>query len=1388
MPLLANKRAGNFATSRKIPGHGLMIECQTRKYSMVQQVQSLAGESNRVPHTEIFGNNTIAQRDGNKSTAIGQPSVPSPPPKSQKLKQRLPKGLRNAATNRQKAGGKRAVDPTTRLPPARRQHQSGSTRQLIDEQHIHNTFDLPTKEDYPHAPPSLFTQPSSFIFNTSYLRSRRETHCLHGIWRCTVTSQITDRPSISAIGEGRSKSNAEKAACLHVIAKLHHSGTLKEAYSDANDTTIDKQTLQSEADAKEDVYNYAARFGCIPTFSVRTVQIHKRGRSRRSVEVTIELPEQGIKVAMRGVDLRVAEIGASIMFKREAERYHAAHGSDNIVIRDSNVLNTGNAGFFIDFYKIMNPGTTVEATLSSAKHLNAFKWFSSYRGQVLINNEPVGDPVDMIGKGKAEQVAFLTAAIAIAKEDDELFHQFLRTPKAANGAVLKPLAPVTMRVDSDCVLTMIDTLGEARNRGLPDEKEDVAGDDETNIKRLRTRVEMNPALIPLRNRELQKKHEAYMKNPDLEILRAKKEGLPMNQYRAKVIDLVKNNAYSIIVGATGSGKTTQVPQILLEDAISGGFGTQCNIICTQPRRIAATSVARRVAVERNEALQNTVGYHVRFDAKLPRFGGSISYCTTGILLSQLQHGADATLDGISHLIIDEVHERDILIDFLLIVLKNVQKERERAGKPTPKVILMSATLDTELFAGYFGHVANDGSSITCPLLSVPGRTFPVREYFLEEILETLKGSHPSNLGLLDPPTQEYLDVERNFIANPSATTQSSTSENLPDVKDSTIDWKTERTISSRGEHIISTEQEDALVPLGLVAATIAHIAKTTNEGAILVFLPGLAEIVKTEEILRSHGPLGIDFNDERAFKISKLHSTISADQTDVFNAVPPGCRKIILATNIAETSITIPDVQFVVDCGKLREKRYDQLRRITKLQCTWISKSNAKQRAGRAGRVQNGNYYALYSEKRYNSLRVIGLPEMLRSDLQEICLDIKSHGFKSSIRDVLAAAIEPPSPSAVDASVTELQGLDALTDDEKLTPLGKLLASLYVPLSEHIFESSLTRQRPVHPSLGKMIVLSVIFRCLDPILILGAASNERSLFVSPLERRKEAGEARNSFTQESGSDHIALINAFGEMRHIRASRGDHAMLSFARNNFLHPGAFRTIDNTVQQIETILIEAGLIPKTDPKSRFRFEYGDPQLNENSSSVPLIKALILAGTHPNLAVGTGPILYRTPNEASAMIHPSSTNYVAPKLAKGSSQLPTLLMYSSMAKSTDGNTLFLRETSETTPLTAALFGGRLLVKGRVIEMDFWLPFYVRADSRAIKAILEFKKGLDRLLTGTFNDLCKGRNGSSNFLADSPARRAFARGLVEVLSRDINAKESYGDQTNSKSLRFSQR
>lgn len=211
----------------------------------------------------------------------------------------------------------------------------------------------------------------------------------------------------------------------------------------------------------------------------------------------------------------------------------------------------------------------------------------------------------------------------------------------------------------------------------------------------------------------------------------------MNQFVQQVIKTVAENNFCTIVGETGSGKTTQVPQILLDRAIDDGMGSAVNILCTQPRRIAATSVARRVAAERGQNTGKTVGYHVRHDAALPNYSGSITYCTTGILLKQLQN-PDEVMDSVSHIILDEVHERDINLDFTLIMIKRSFIERARLGKSIPKLILMSATVDTSIFENYFADQRLGPLAGPCPALRVPGRTFPVQRHYLTDIMNKLK--------------------------------------------------------------------------------------------------------------------------------------------------------------------------------------------------------------------------------------------------------------------------------------------------------------------------------------------------------------------------------------------------------------------------------------------------------------------------------------------------------------------------------------------------------------------------------------------------------------------------------------------------------------------------
>lgn len=1117
---------------------------------------------------------------------------------------------------------------------------------------------------------------------------------------------------------------------------------------------LDSNTRAEQKDAKIDIYNYAARFDCIPNFESRVVAPFK-GRQKKLVEVSVDLPEQNIHVVARAFDSFSAELTAALKFKKQAELYHAHAGKGSIVVRDLGALTTANARGFFDFYKIITPNAKVALSCEPGRDATRN---SCYKSQVTINSILIGRPVEMRSKKGSEDLAYLTAAIALKKEQPHFFPRFFEALKAGNGTILKPVPPTRVQIKSDAVFLMDSTLHAARELNLLDRLDDKTDQpilEEETFSRSRPPrylLPRTPLATKQRDSQMQEAHRAYLQDITLDELRWKRSQLPMSQYRAKVLDLINKHQYSIIVGATGSGKTTQVPQIILEEAVVKGSGSACNVICTQPRRIAARSVARRVAQERAELLQATVGYHVRSDAKLPLNRGSISFCTTGTLLLQLQRSPDAIMDAVSHLIVDEIHDRATEVDFLLVTLKRLIRERTLSRRPCPKVVLMSATIDTDLFATYFSH----GQGIAnCPSLTVPGRTFPVKEKYLDSILDELKQSYPaSSLRLLqdDDPTSSYLTINKEFLRE---TISRAT------ALESVIDWKKERKLSAEGEMITCNETDDALVPNALVATTIAHIAKTSDQGAILAFLPGIDEIVRVEKWLTETQLLGLNFRDNSQFKIYMLHSSIAEGQTEVFDVVPRGCRKIILATNIAETSITIPDVQFVVDTGKVREKHYDQIRRISHLKCTWISKSNSKQRAGRAGRVQDGNYYALFPKEIYNSMRASAQAEILRSDLQETCLAIRAQAFTVPIREFLGEALEPPPPKAVDASVINLKALDALTSDEELTPLGRLLAKL-----------------PIHPSLGKMIILGVIFRCLDPMLIIGAATAERPIFVQPLSHRREAQEAKYLMAESYGSDHIAIVNAVHRMLYHSRS-GPEALRAYAMRSFIHFGAYTSTIGTAKQIENILINAGLIPFTAPSERQNLQFGPPSLNQNSANISLIKAIALAGLHPNLATVQSPRFLRTPGEGSVMIHPSSVNTSRSK--HNEMPLGTLYSYSSMVNTSQGNLMFIRDTTRCTPLMAALFGGKIKqTSSNSLEMDDWLRWWIndgfdRGSMRIARTIVAFREALERVLSLTFRDLSNLDKPKSNKQALAETANLlslFTDGVVQLLDREVQSTQ----------------
>ncbi|XP_050211111.1 DExH-box ATP-dependent RNA helicase DExH7, chloroplastic isoform X2 [Mercurialis annua] len=537
-------------------------------------------------------------------------------------------------------------------------------------------------------------------------------------------------------------------------------------------------------------------------------------------------------------------------------------------------------------------------------------------------------------------------------------------------------------------------------------------------------------------RQEQEKKKKMQKYKDMLKNRA---ALPIAGLQNEILQMLKENNFLVICGETGSGKTTQVPQYILDDMIESGCGGQCNIICTQPRRIAAISVAERVADERCEPSPGSsgslVGYQVRLDSARNE-KTKLLFCTTGILLRKL--AGDKNLTGITHVIVDEVHERSLLGDFLLIVLKNLIEKQADHGTPKLKVILMSATVNSTLFSSYFGH---------CPVLTAQGRTHPVTTYFLEDIYESidyhLASDSPAAFSNQTSTINKSGSVnnrrgKKNLVLSGWGDDSLLSEDTVnPDYDSSSYQSYCEQT------HKNLKRLNEYIIDYDLLEDLICHIDETYGEGSILVFLPGVSEIhMLLDRLVASYR-----FGGPSSDWILPLHSSIaSADQKKAFLRPPGNIRKVIIATNIAETSITIDDVVYVIDCGKHKENRYNPQKKLTSMVEDWISQANARQRRGRAGRVKPGICFCLYTRHRFEKLmRPYQVPEMLRMPLVELCLQIKILSL-GHIKPFLSKALEPPKDEAMTSAISLLFEVGAVEGDEELTPLGHHLAKLPVDL------------------------------------------------------------------------------------------------------------------------------------------------------------------------------------------------------------------------------------------------------------------------------------------------------------------------------------------------------
>ncbi|CAI5478313.1 unnamed protein product [Closterium sp. Yama58-4] len=491
-------------------------------------------------------------------------------------------------------------------------------------------------------------------------------------------------------------------------------------------------------------------------------------------------------------------------------------------------------------------------------------------------------------------------------------------------------------------------------------------------------------------------------SPEGASMLALRQSLPAWKERERLLQAVRDNQVVVVSGETGCGKTTQLPQYLLEDAVESGQGAQSSIICTQPRRISAVAVAERVAAERGESIGQSVGYQVRLEARRSR-ATHLLFCTTGVLLRRL--ASDPLLTGVTHIVVDEIHERGMNEDFLLIVLRDLLPRRSDL-----KLVLMSATLNADLFSQYFNGA---------PTLHIPGFTYPVRSYFLEDVLE-LTGHEVTLYNQVDDYGSEQQWKRRRQMAlmekrrkslEPSfvqeALANHSFASHSPFVQRSMERWTGEGVGFSLIESALEFAEREEEPREGKQDA--AGVVGSRDAGAVLVFMTGWDDIIGMRDRLREHPLLG----DESRVLLLTCHGSMPIEEQKlIFNPPPPGVTKVILATNMAETSITINDVALVIDTGKAKETSYDAVNNVPCLLPQWVSKASVKQRRGRAGRVRPGVCFHLYPRPLFAALPEYGQPELLRAPLHSLCLQIKTLGL-GNIGEFLGKAIQPPEPLAV---------------------------------------------------------------------------------------------------------------------------------------------------------------------------------------------------------------------------------------------------------------------------------------------------------------------------------------------------------------------------------------
>jgi pre-mRNA-splicing factor ATP-dependent RNA helicase DHX38/PRP16 len=544
---------------------------------------------------------------------------------------------------------------------------------------------------------------------------------------------------------------------------------------------------------------------------------------------------------------------------------------------------------------------------------------------------------------------------------------------------------------------------------------------------------------------MQKKNESISQFALTKTVKQQREYLPAFSVREELLQVIRDNRIVIVVGETGSGKTTQLTQYLMED----GYGKNGIIGCTQPRRVAAMSVAKRVSEEVGTKLGDLVGYSIRFE-DVTSSKTIIKYMTDGVLLRESLNSGD--IEQYSCIIMDEAHERSLNTDVLMGLLKRVMTRRRDM-----KLIVTSATMNAEKFSRFFGNV---------PIFTIPGRTFPVEIMFSKN------------------PCEDYVDAAVKQVLN-------------------------------------------------------VHVSQPP--GDILVFMTGQEDIECTCAVLQERLN---QLDDVPPLDVLPMYSQLPADlQAKIFGRGENNARKVIVSTNIAETSLTVDGIIYVVDSGFIKLKVYNSKIGMDALQINPVSQANANQRAGRAGRTGPGICFRLFTEAAYrNEMFVNNIPEIQRINLTNIVLLLKTLGVENLLEFEF---MDPPPQETILNSMYQLWVLGGLGDLGELTDTGSKMA-----------------QFPLEPSLAKMLIVSEVLGCSDEVLTIVSMLSVPGIFYRPKERAAESDACRERFFVGE-SDHLTLLNVYIQWQRHNYSE------AWCTTNYIHGKSLKKAREVRQQMLDIM---------------------------------------------------------------------------------------------------------------------------------------------------------------------------------------------------------------------------